>query len=68
MSVGEAYEELLDADIKLSIPVLKKLASVARGLAALSDDQIRDLKSEERIVNDVKRIQRAAKRILEFDT
>ena len=68
MSVGEAYEELLDADIKLSIPVLKKLASVARGLAALSDDQIKDLRSEERIVNDVKRIQRATKRILEFGT
>ena len=65
MTVPEAYEELIDTDIRLSIPVLKKLASVARGLASLSDEQIRELKQEERVVNDIKRIQRATKRILE---
>jgi hypothetical protein len=66
MTVQEAYEELIDTDIRLSIPVLKKLGPVARGLASLSEDQIRELKQEERVVNDIKRIQRATKRILEF--
>ncbi|MHB1909282.1 MAG: ParB/RepB/Spo0J family partition protein [Nitrososphaerales archaeon] len=64
MTISDAYEELVDSDINLSLPFLKKLPGVARGLSSLTPEQIKTLKSQVTFVSSIKKIDRAVKRIL----
>lgn len=64
MTVLEAYEELMDSDIKLTLPFLKKLPPVASGLRNLNSEQLNQIKKDTRIMTQIKSIYRSVAKIL----
>jgi hypothetical protein len=64
MEVADAYEELTQGDIKMTLPFLKKLPSVASGLRGLNSEQVQAIRSDTRLLTQLKAIYRAIDKVI----